>query len=339
MLVRLYEPCRWRAVSKRTVPFGSRLPWAEGLVCFLAAFCSCVQVQAAVLTNKSTNAPPKDALGMVEPLSSDKPAFGNKVLPGLAKSSKPGLFEEMDRIRKKGVLVVATAKEEMRYFRLKNKNTGVDMGIDIDVAKALAKALGVRLRLDVQANSYEEVIERVHQGKADLGISMLSFTPQRAFKVLYTSQPYMQLNAGVVINRLYLAKKGELTLRQLLAQKDAVIGIHHKTSYEDYTKTHFPTAKYKFFSRWDDLAKAVGNGEVSAAFLDNLSVEELLEGNFAVNLQVLPLTLSDEDGIYVVCSPQYPNLPGWIDLVLSNDSTTKMTYEEMKSRYGKGVDK
>jgi membrane-bound lytic murein transglycosylase F len=92
---------------------------------------------------------------------------------GLTSFTPP--MKTLDKVRKTGVLRVATINSPTTYF------VGPDgeAGFEYDLASGFAQQLGVKLEVEVAASA-PEALELVRRGKADVAAAGLAVTPQRA---------------------------------------------------------------------------------------------------------------------------------------------------------------
>ncbi len=82
-------------------------------------------------------------------------------------------------ISKKEIVIAMTATDQFPFYYL--DKSGNLQGFDVDIAKKMAKELGVKkIVINREAQSFNEVVTLVAEGKADLAISKLSRTLARA---------------------------------------------------------------------------------------------------------------------------------------------------------------
>lgn len=163
---------------------------------------------------------------------------------------------DIARIKQRGELVVAMYYEDVPPFYMHDANNEL-VGIDVDIARDIADKLGVTLRLNRDSKTYDDIIQTVVNQQADIGISALSDTLERAKVVRFTA-PYWSLKQALLLNRLKLSayknhpnfKKTEL----LLNQKGIRIGVIKGSSYIDFAKKLFPLAE---IISYDNLAQGI----------------------------------------------------------------------------------
>lgn len=198
---------------------------------------------------------------------------------------------DLQTIVDRGELIVALLRIDASPFFVKNKQ-GDLIGLDIEIAQDLATALGVSLKIDRTAKTFNDVVDIVNSQRADLGISKLSQTLTRA-KMVSFSRPYLTLRHGLLINRLQLAKasKGKDTV-DFLKNFEGKIGVIKGSSYVGFTKEKFPQAEIVEFTTWEDVIEAAINGDVLAAYRDELEVKKILlnQPNIALNFKTVALS-------------------------------------------------
>lgn len=88
------------------------------------------------------------------------------------------LAPEFARIVTRGELVVAVlGVDQPPFFESRN---GELAGVDIDLANEIAKKLGVAVRFNREAATFDGVVQLLATGRADLAVSKLSRTLPRA---------------------------------------------------------------------------------------------------------------------------------------------------------------
>ena len=246
------------------------------------------------------------------------PCYGSELWP-----------EDIRKIKERGKLIVAQyGGEQPGFFAYDDGNEYPDqlsctsggrrlVGCDIFLAIRLSQELGVRLELDRTARDFDSVCHFVAQGKADMGISMLSVTLKRA-QYLRFSSPYTEVRAGVLVDRLYVSKaKTTGNVLALLNRSGTKIGVRGACSYTTFAREAFPNAHFVVYHEFDPMIRGVLNGEIDAMFEDQLHIMHRLHRNpkLAVQLHfVLVPTIKDPTAIAV--SPDSPNLLAFINLFL-----------------------
>lgn len=241
-----------------------------------------------------------------------------------------------ERVLRNGYLQVSMTKLDHPPFFMKNEH-GELIGVDVEIAKSMAEKLGVGVRFNRDANSFNEVIDIVAKGIADIGVSKLSYTLERAKLVLY-SDPYIRLRKALLINRIQYAKikakRKANTLHELASERDFTVGVVSKSSYVNFAKSLFPSSDIKQLDLWhEQVLKGVAEGSILAAFRDELEIKKflLLEPN--ANLNVLAIILKDQDDpIQMVIRADDNHFKDWVNGFLAT-AKIELNVDGILSKY------
>lgn len=113
----------------------------------------------------------------------------------------------MVRTLKPGTLVIASAYPDPP-FELAD---GSESGFDVDLMRAICAQLGLSLlRTRYLANDFNGIFDGLSKGTCDAVISGTTITPERS-KIVLFSQPYLEFNQGVAVNRRLTPKVSSVT--------------------------------------------------------------------------------------------------------------------------------
>jgi polar amino acid transport system substrate-binding protein len=114
-----------------------------------------------------------------------------------------------------GTLIVASATPDPPFEFSQN---GVAIGFDIQLMQAICGVMGLTLQLvRFTGANFNDIFDYLEKGTCDAVISGTTITPERSAIVLF-SQPYLEFNQGVAINRLLTPGVSEVAgLRGLTA--------------------------------------------------------------------------------------------------------------------------
>ncbi|NEQ71807.1 MAG: transporter substrate-binding domain-containing protein [Okeania sp. SIO2C9] len=206
-------------------------------------------------------------------------------------SSVKLLSPDIQKIVDRGELIVVMTEYDNSPFFVENKRGELE-GLDIKIARGLAEALGVELQINRSAKTFNEVVEFVDRGQADLAISKLSQTLNRA-KIISFSHPYLTMRQGLLLNRIQLTKaaKNKETV-EFLRDFEGKIGVINGSSYEGFAKQKFPKATIVTYPSWEEVVKGAIRGDILAAYRDELEVKKIVinQPNVALNFQTVALT-------------------------------------------------
>lgn len=202
------------------------------------------------------------------------------------------LAPDIARIVMRGELVVAMLKVDTPPFFFFDE-AGKWTGLEVGLAESLAKELGVKLRLNRDAGTFNAVVDLLASGQADLAISKLSRTLARTQTIAF-SDAYLTLNHSLILNRVKFAQLARgRALPEVIRDFNGSIGVIAKSSFADYARTNFPHAKVQEFPTWNDVLLALHKGEIVSAYRDEFEVKRVLKADPTVSLVLRTVTLKD----------------------------------------------
>lgn len=241
---------------------------------------------------------------------------------------------DLSDILKRGKLVVCALKNDQNaVYQVKTSNGYA--GEDVRIASELGKVLGVKVLYRMVYETNDDVVDAVNRGEGDLGLADLSYTDERAKKVLFT-EPYVVLQKVLLVNRVALTKKPGASLERLLDRKDVNIAVMKGTSYERFAKKLFPKAKIHAETDWmEGAVKKLEEGKVVSIFRSSLRMGKLLADRPQISMHFVPLVLKGEkDTISAVTNINSPAFVLFINNFLKNNYEI-LTVEELQKLYQK----
>jgi polar amino acid transport system substrate-binding protein len=201
------------------------------------------------------------------------------------------LAPDIARIVNRGELVIAMHNvDNAPFFSEKN---GVLEGIDVDLGKMIGNELGVPVRFDRRARTFDNVAEVVAAGGADLGIGRLARTLKRG-KIVHFSTAYMRLGHALLIHRVRFAEMaGGQPLPQVIRNFTGKISVISGSSWEEFGRRNFPKAQIVPYPTWKEAVKAAKKGEVVAAYRDELKVQGIVRDDPGLALTLRTVTFND----------------------------------------------
>lgn len=256
---------------------------------------------------------PADAAGRLPAAPADAPT-------GVVRMDNGALLApEFARIVSRGELVVALlGVDQPPFFEEKN---GQLSGFDVDFAREIAKKLGVQVRFNRQARTFDGVVTLLAQGQADVAISKLSRTLSRA-RVISFSAPYLSLKRALLLNRVKFAQLARgRSVPEVVRSYTGTIGVVANSSYADYVTANFPQADVRTYATWPDVLAALDKGDVTAAYRDEFEVKRVLKIDPTASLRLRVVTLQDlEDTLGMAVNASDQALLGFINLYLADRS-------------------
>jgi len=241
---------------------------------------------------------------------------------------------DIQRIIDRGTLVVALHKDNVPPFSMLKQ--GLLTGIDVEIAQDIATKLGVSLKFNRQPKTYDEVVNFVAQGKADIAVSLISSSLDRA-KYVFFSKPYLILKQALLINRLGLAslqhESNNKDIRSLLNNPTVKIGTMVSTSYIGFAHQDYPKATIVNYDSWDNIITDVKAGILLAAFYDEIAInnwnKQHPEDSLYLKTQILT---HRHDPLAIAINSKDTFLLEWINLYISQENLDG-NFQALKLKY------
>ena len=222
----------------------------------------------------------------------------------------------VETVQEKGELVVALHKEDWPPFFCANKD-GELWGLDIDMARNIASNLGVRIRFTRDAKTFDEIVEEVESGRADIAVSYLSDTLERGKHVRFT-QPYLSLYQAMLVNRLekVRARRG-INIDDVINYEGVRIGVLSGSAAVSYAHDYYPKAEVVRYDSNDALIRDARKGQIFAVMSDEVDIRNMLGvyPDAAIDIEVVVLR-NRPDTLAIAVSMDNPDLQCWLDLYL-----------------------
>lgn len=244
------------------------------------------------------------ALGATEPAAAEE-------APGRCDHLPPS---ELRRICDRGRLVVARYDGQRPPFFFRDADGGWS-GFDVDLSREIAERLGVVYEPRL-AGSFDEVVQLVAAGAADIGISKLSITLERSQQVRFT-QPYVTVYQTLLVNRL--AAPAQQDPFEALDRPTARIGALDGSAYVGYAEKEFPVARVVGYADFARMMTDVAEGRLEAAFVDSERANTWRQSNPARLIQVRAFVSRDrKDRLAFAVNWRDTHLLAWLDLYLDS---------------------
>lgn len=269
-------------------------------------------IAGVVQAQVQSNIPAVKTLNRSEAVSTQRPA--DMTMMRLASGAM--VAADIGQILQRGELVVAMlATDTPPFFYAEGEKL---FGTDVRMAEQIAAELKVTLRIDRSAKSFNEVVEIVARGDADLGASKLSRTLARAQSVRF-SDPYLSLNHALIINRLEFAKiSRDMPLPTVIRNLTGSIGVIAKSSFADFAVRNFPNAKVVQYPSWNEVLEAVKKGEIVCAYRDEFEIRRILKADPSLALTLRTITLKDlNDTLGIAVGTRSPTLLAFVNQFLA----------------------
>ena len=185
--------------------------------------------------------------------------------------------DRLDQIKEKGVLELCTEPYFAPYEFIDPSKTGDDkyQGVDIELAKYIAAKLGVELK--ITALDFTAVLAGVTDGKYDMAISAIAYSPARA-EAMRMSDVYQSSNTGY---GFLVCTEDADKYSSVDDLKDAVVSTQSGSVQEALYKQYVNGAckEFKLVANMTDAYLAVSEGKADVCVCSIASADLYAEAN------------------------------------------------------------
>lgn len=233
-------------------------------------------------------------------------------------SNKSTAQNSLEKIQESGTLVVAVSPDYAPFeFQtlVDGKNTVV--GADISLAQDIADELGVELKLSTM--SFNNVLTSLKSGKADIAISGISYTEERAKAYDFSESYYDSYNVIMV-------KKDSVADYQALEDvAGKKLGVQIGSTQEVTAKAELSDANIVGLTTMGELVNELKSGQLDAVLISADVAAGFVAQNDDLDLSAIAIESSDEAYMAVAMQKDSPELKAAIDKVI--EKVKGETYE------------
>lgn len=234
----------------------------------------------------------------------------------------------LEKIKEKGTLVVATSPDYAPFeFQTLVDGENKVVGADMLLAQKIADELGVTL--EVSTMNFDNVLNSVQNGKADIAIAGLSVSEERQ-KVFDFSETYYQ--AGNVL----LVQKADAQKYAKVADLDgATLAVQKGTTQETYAKETLTNANTVSLTTTGEAVNELKNGQVKAVLLDSAVAEGYVAQNPDLAIASLAFEEEEENAKAIAMPKNSGDLKTEIDKIIAKivESGEYNKYLEEAAKY------
>jgi len=210
-------------------------------------------------------------------------------------SSKSEAKDRLAQIKEKGYLELATEPYFAPFEFIDTAKSGDDQyqGCDIFLAQKIAEKIGVELK--IVPLEFSAVLTGIADGKYDLAISALAYSPTRA-ETMNLSTPYLtELNDGQSQYGILVRNEDIGKYPTVESLKDAVLATQSGSVQEGIVKDMIPAYKdLKLFSAMTDAYLAVAEGKADVCICSIESANLYAEANGGISTDEQRFVLADD---------------------------------------------
>ena len=246
----------------------------------------------------------------------------------IACSSSETAQTPLEKIKEKGTLVVATSPDYAPFeFQTLVDGENKVVGSDIMLAQKIADELGVKL--EVSTMNFDNVLNSVKNGKADLAIAGLSVSPERS-KIFDFSEPYYQVGNVLLVQKADAAKYAKV---EDLDKAD--LAVQKGTTQETYAKESLSNAHIISLTQMGEAVNELKNGQVKAILLDSAVAEGYIGQNPDLAIAKLSFEEEEENAKAIAMPKNSGDLKTEIDKIIAEivESGEYSQYLEEAAKY------
>jgi len=212
------------------------------------------------------------------------------LLSGCASKEKETATEETNRlqaIKDRGYIEVATEPYFAPYEFIDPSKQGTEqyVGSDMELAKYIAEKLGVELR--IVPLEFAAVLSSITEGKYDLAISALAYTPRRA-EAMNMSKGYNFADEGIGYG-LLIRKADEANIKSPADIKDKIVVAQSGSLQELFVNEQVPAYKeFKRVSATTDGLLMVQENKADACAVSIDMAQLYIDANPDAGLMIVP---------------------------------------------------
>ena len=182
-----------------------------------------------------------------------------------------------------GTLRVAISRFDIPPFH-RHRANGTIVGKEVELAYQIGRALNVKVAFVDEANTFDEVIKLVADGRADIGINALSQNFGAVVSVRF-SAPYMTLRHALLYNRTMVAQEANGGLPEdVLREFRGKIGIIAASPFVGFADHNFALATVVEYPTWKEAVDGLRDHEVDVLYNNEFEVRRILKDNPAFHV-------------------------------------------------------
>jgi polar amino acid transport system substrate-binding protein len=166
----------------------------------------------------------------------------------------------MDRIIKKGELVVGTSGAQPPMTATTKK--GEIIGLDIDISRAMADALGVKAKF--VSMPFAKLLPALEAGQVDMVLSGMTITPKRNQKVAFVGPYYVSGKGILAVYEKYAALQ---EAKGLNTPEVTVAALKNSTS-QKFAETTIPKAKLILTNSYEEAINLLFKSKIDVIVAD-----------------------------------------------------------------------
>ena len=166
----------------------------------------------------------------------------------------------LERILKKGELVVGTSGSQPPMTAITMK--GKIIGLDVDISKAMAAAMGVKVKFVLKP--FAELLPALEAGQVDMVLSGMTIKPKRNQKVAFVG-PYYVTGKGILS---VAAKYAALQDAKGLDTSEVTIAALKNSTSQEFAESLISKAKLVLVDSYDEAIDLLFKNKIDVLVAD-----------------------------------------------------------------------
>jgi polar amino acid transport system substrate-binding protein len=224
--------------------------------------------------------------------------------PPAATATTSDTVHDIRSIVASGVLRVGISRFDILPFHRRRANGAIE-GKEAELAYQIARALAVKVSFVDDADTFDETIRLVADGRADIAVSMLTQNFAAAKSVRF-SAPYMTLRHALLYNRTMVAQEANGgTIEDVFREFRGRVGIVGGSPFVAFSDQNFPMAVVTEFESWAEAVAALRNLDVDILYDNEFEVRRALKDDPALHVRYGAAVMKDKLAFLAVavCDP------------------------------------
>ena len=166
----------------------------------------------------------------------------------------------LERILKKGELVVGTSGSQPPMTAVTKK--GEIIGLDADISRAMAAAMGVKVKFVLKP--FAELLPALEAGQVDMVMSGMTIKPERNQKVAFVG-PYFVTGKGILS---VAARYDALQDAKGLNASDVTVAALKNSTSQEYAESLIAKAKLVLVDSYEEAVDLLFNNKIDVVVAD-----------------------------------------------------------------------
>jgi polar amino acid transport system substrate-binding protein len=216
-----------------------------------------------------------------------------------AQTLAPSESKDIRSIVASGVLRVGISRFDIPPFH-RHRANGVIEGKEAELAYQIGHALNVKVKFVDEADTFDEVVGLVADGRADIAVNALSQN-YAAVKSVRFSAPYLTLRHALLYDRLMVAREANGgPPEDVLREFPGKIGIIAASPFVRFADQNFPWAIVVEYKSWAEAVAGLRGHDVDALYNNEYEVRRVLKDDPSLQVEYGAAVMKDKQAFLAI---------------------------------------